>query len=122
MALAMAQKHSGQVFTEGPLGCSRPADPVEGPLLLIEVVAQALDVADVIEDHRLLSRLGPQAAADHLKVQGQALGGPQQQTAPHRRDIHPLADEAAAGEHLQLTALQRLEELAALERLHRAID
>ena len=86
------------------------------------MVTETLDVADVIEDHRLLARLGPQAAADHLEMQRQALGGPQQQAAPHRRHIDPLTNQVAAGEHLQLTAAELLKQPPPLQGVHRAID
>ena len=54
------------------------ARALQAPLLGIEVMAQPLDVADVIKDDGLFAGLGPKAAANHLQMQGQAHGGPQQ--------------------------------------------
>ncbi len=100
----MAQKHWGQVFTEGAVQRSRLRLPSRDQWRSSRWWPSRADVADVIEDHRLLVRLGPQAAADHLQVQCFALGGAQQDAAAHRGHIHPLADQAAGGEHLQFAA------------------
>ena len=96
--------------------------PIEAPGLGIEVVAEPLDVADVIKDHRFFAGLGPKAAANHLQMQGQAHGRPQQQTARHRGHINPLADEAATGEHHQLSTGELGQERTPLERVHGAIN
>ena len=112
----------GTGFDRYGFGLLAFARTLQAPLLGIEVMAQPLDVADVIKNHRLFAGLGPKAAANHLQMQGQAHGGPQQQTTRNRGHINPLADEAATGEHQQLTAGQLGQERAPLERVHGAID
>jgi hypothetical protein len=67
------------------------------------VVAQPQGIADMIQHYRSLAWLRAQASTDHLQVEPNAGGRPQQDAAANAWHIHAFTDESATGEHLEVT-------------------